>query len=67
MILWFFNYYSQTIDNTMQTATSAISYSLLASSWKDLKFQINQFFTMQPLTIMPKFDIVLFKITYGFK
>ena len=44
MILWFFNYYSQAIDNTIQTATSAISYSLSASSWKDLKFQINQFF-----------------------
>ena len=39
----FFNYCAQDIDNTKQTAVSAIASSFLASSWKYLKFWINTF------------------------
>ena len=39
----FFNYYYQAIYNTIQTSVSTIASSLLTSSWKYLKFRINQF------------------------
>ena len=42
-ILWFFNYYARTIHNTIQTAVSTITSSVSTSSWKDLKFRINQY------------------------
>ena len=39
----FSNNYAQSIDNTMQTAVSAISSSLSTRSWKDIEFWINKF------------------------
>ena len=37
------NYHAQAIENNMQTAISAIASSPSTSSWKDIKFIINQF------------------------
>ena len=42
-ILWFFNYYDLAIDNSIQAAVISITSYLLTSSWKDTKFQVNQF------------------------
>ena len=41
--MWFFNYYTRVIENTMQTSASSIVSSLSNRSWKDLKFRIIQF------------------------
>ena len=42
----FSNHYARAIGNTTQTDAGAITFSLSTSSWKDLKFQINQFFLL---------------------
>jgi hypothetical protein len=38
-----FNYYARAIDNTMQTAVSSIASSISTSTWKDIRFRIDQF------------------------
>ena len=38
-----FNYYSRTIDNTMQSVISSIASSISSRSWKEIKFHIDQF------------------------
>ena len=38
-----FNYYSQSIDTTMKQPVNSIAASVSTSSWKDIKFRIDQF------------------------
>ena len=38
-----FNYYSQSIDTTMKQPVNSIAAAVSTSSWKDIKFRIDQF------------------------